>query len=295
MLANNYYDVIAIINALLEPMKIPTSLQFFRSTNTLGLILASACALLLGCGMLAEREWFASEYVRVVHSDRHCKVVDFPGEPPFANADLVESATIGIGGLGDKRADWEVIARSIAFERDGDLALVRPCDGDPSSMEFAQIEVWRTSGFTPKVQDDPLPESGTLMPPPQTTYGRRLQNIFECFEQARVTKSTITSENKQKLGGVDVTEYFSSGRYFPGYARVDRYFRPTNTGDLRLSMLHLDRPKSAWAANVYENLSAEEKPLFAESYLGCLLDRGYWLRSEDGSNKALQPTQEPRS
>lgn len=244
--------------------------------------------------MLAYREWFASEYVRVVHSDWHCKDVDRSRAPPFANADFVESATIGIGGLGDKRADWEVIARSIAFERDGDLALVRPCDGDRSSMEFAQIEVWRTKGFTPKVQDDPFPESGTLMPPPKTTYGTRLQNIFECFEQTRVTRSPMTSENKQRLGSVDATEYFSSGRYFPGYARVDSYFRPTNTGDLRLSMLHLDRPKADWAANVYESLSREEKPRFAERYLGCLFDRGYSLRSADGSNKALQPTQEPR-
>jgi hypothetical protein len=275
-------------------MKIPSSLQSFRSTNTFGLILVSASALLSGCGMLAEREWFASEYVRVVHSDRYCKDVDRSEAPPFANADLVESATIGIGGLGDKRADWEVVARSIAFERDGDLALVRPCDGNHSPMEFAQIEVWRTRGFTPKVQDDPFPESGTLMPPPQTTYGTRLQNIFECFEQARVTRSPITSENKQQLGGIDATEYFSSGRYFSGYARVDRYFRPTNTGDLRLSVLHLDRPQSAWAANVYENLSPQEKPLFAESYLGCLFDRGYSLRSANGFNKALQPSQKPR-
>jgi hypothetical protein len=273
----------------LEPMKIPSSLQSFRSTNTFGLILASACALLSGCGMLAEREWFASEHVRVAHSDRHCNDVGLSAASPFVNADLVESATIGIGGLGDKKTDWEVIARSIAFERDGDLALVRPCDGDRPSMEFAQIEVWRTRGFTPKVQDDPSPERGTLMPPPQTTYGTRLQNIFECFEQARVTRSPITSVNKKQLGAIDATEYFSSGGYFPGYARVDRYFRPTNTGDLRLSMLHLDRPQSAWAANVYENLSQEEKPLFAESYLGCLFDRGYGLRSANSSNEVLQP------
>jgi hypothetical protein len=276
-------------------MKIPSSLQSFRSTgNAFGLILALVCALLSGCGMLAEREWFASEYVRVVHSDRHCKDVDQSAASPFVNADLVESATIGIGGLGDKRADWEVIARSISFERDGDLALVRPCDGNHSSMEFAQIEVWRTRGFTPKVQDDPLPESGTLMPPSQTSYGARLQIIFECIEKARVTRVPMTPENKQKLDDVDAAEYFSSGRYFSGYTRVDRYFRPTNTGDLRLSMLHLDRPRSSWAANIYENLSPEDKPLFAERYLGCLFDRGYSLRSVDGSNKALQPTKKPR-
>ena len=186
-------------------MKIPFFLQSFRFTKTFGLILALASALLSGCGILAEREWFASEYVRVLHSDRHCKDVDRSLTPPIANVDLVESATIGIGGLGDKRADWEVIARSIAFERDGDLALVRPCDGDPSSMEFAQIEVWRTRGFTPNVQDDPFPESGTLMPPPEATYGTRLQNIFERFEQARVTRSPITSESKQQLGTLDAS------------------------------------------------------------------------------------------
>lgn len=108
-------------------MKTPSSLQSFRSTgNAFGLILVLICALLSGCGMLAEREWFASEYVRVVHSDRHCKDVDQTVASPFVNADLVETATIGIGALGAKSTDWEVIARSIAFERDGDLASVRP-------------------------------------------------------------------------------------------------------------------------------------------------------------------------
>ena len=244
--------------------------------------------------MLAEREWFASEYVRVLHSDRHCKDVDQTVASSFVDADLVETATIGIGRLVAKNTDWGVIARSMAFERDGDLASVRPCDGNSSTMEFAQIEVWRTRGFTPKVQDDPLPESGTLMPPPQTTYGTWLQNVFDCFGKARVTRDPITFDDKQKLGSVGATEYFSSGRYFSGYAKVDKYFRPTNTGDLRLSVLRLDRQRSDWASNIYENLSLKEKRSFAERYLGCLFDRGYSLRLADGSNKALQPTQKPR-
>ena len=260
------------------------SMQFRLSTApALGLILALIGTQLSGCGMLAEREWFASEYVRGVHSDRHSRDVDQSAESPFVNADLVESATMGTGRLGHKRADWEVKARSMAFERDGDLALVRPCDGDDRRFEYAQIEVWRTRGFSPMVQDDPLPENGTLMPPPQTTYGKRLRNIFDCFEQARVMRGHITPENKQRLGNVDATEYFSPGPYFTGYARIDRYFRPTRTGDLRLSMIHFDREQADWAATIYKKLSPEERQPFAERYLGCLIDRGYGLRPADGS------------
>jgi hypothetical protein len=268
-------------------MKTPPSLQSCRSTKAFGVFLASAIAMLSGCGMLAQQEWFASEYVRVVHSDRHCKDLDESAAPPFGDADLVESALIGEGILSG--ADWEAIARSIAFERDGDLAVVKPCNGNRSIVEeLAQIEVWRTRGFTPKVQDDPLPESGALMPPPQTTYGTRLQNIFECFEQAHTMRGPVSTENRQRLGNIDATGYFSSGRYFPGYARVDKYFRPTNTGDLRLSMLRLDRPRSDRAANIYQSLSPEEKQSFAERYLECLFDRGYRLRSVDGSNNAIK-------
>jgi len=260
-------------------MKISSSLQTFRSTgNAFCLMLGLLFAQISGCGLLAERERFASEYVRVVHSDRHCKDVEQSVALPFVNTDLVDSVVIGLAGPGDLRTDWEVIARSVAFERDGDIAIIRPCDG-ADQFKYAQIEVWRTRGFSPRVQDDPLPESGTLMPPPQTTYGTRLQIIFECFEKSRVSRGPITPENRKRIGSVDATEYFASGRYFAGYARVDRYFRPTNTGELRLSMLHLDRPRSAWAASIYQKLSPDEKRLFAEQYLGCLFDRGYSLWS----------------
>ena len=264
-------------------------LQFGNSFRGAGKAfgLALVCTLISGCGMLAEREWFASDYVRVVYSEQHCKDANPAAASPFVDADFVESATLGIGGLGDKRSDWQVIARSIAFERDGDLALVRPCDGDSAALEFAQIEVWRTRGFTPAVHDDPLPESGTLTPPPNTTYGSRLQDIFNCFEQARVTSSPVTNESNQRPSSVDATEYFSSGRHFPGYAKVDRYFRPTTTGDLRLSMLRLDRPRSAWAANIYETLTPEKKAVLAEQYLSCLLERGYGSSLAAASDKAL--------
>lgn len=277
-------------------MKNPSAVQSRWSTapaRALALILA--CAAISGCVSLAyEKEQFASEHVRVVHSERHCNEVDQSATPPFPNADSVGSMDIGLGRFVATRTAWEVLARQLAIERDGDLSLIMPCDGEGRALEVARIGVWRTRGFDPVVQNDDLPESGTLMAPPRTTYGARLQNIFDCLEQARVTRGPITSEKRQRLGSIDATEFFSPGPYFTGYARIDRNFRPTRTGELSLSMIHFDRAKADWAAGIYQSLSPKEKTPFAERYLACLLDRGYGWRPVVGSNKALQPTQEPR-
>lgn len=103
----------------------------------------------------------------------------------------------------------------------------------------------------------------------------RLQNIFECLEQSRVTSGSITVENKQRLGEFDATDLFNSGHYFPGYAKIDRYYRPTGTGELSLTGVLLDRAQADSAAGTYQKLSPNERTPFAERYLICLLDRGY--------------------
>ena len=276
---------------LLESMNNPSPLLSRRSTaHTFSLILGLLCATVSGCVSLGyERELFPSDNVRVIHSEKHCKDVGQSVSTQFPNADRIEIFDIGIGLLVATRTAWEVIARQLAAELDADLSLVRPCDGE-DSFQYAQIEVWRTRGFKPIVKEEYRPESGTLMAPSQTTYSDRLKNIFECFEQARVTSSPITPESKKRLGHVDATQFFSPGPYFDGYARVDKYFRPTRAGELSLAKIYSGRARAAWAAGIYRELSADERQPFAERYLICLLDRGYSWWSVDISNKALQPT-----
>jgi len=253
------------------------------STTVLGLILGLVCPMMSGCESVGpktvgQKELVPPDHVRLVHSELHCRDVDKAATPPFVNADHVETTVWGASVfLSLYGSEWGWKARQLAVERDADLSLIRPCDGE-GSFKFAQIEVWRTRGFTPPMfQDEPRPESGTLMAPSSSTYGIRLQNIFECFEQARVTSGPITTENKQRLGNVDATDLFTSDYYFPGYARIDRYYRPTRTGELSLSGILFDRPKADWAAWIYQKLSPNEKTDFAERHLICLLDRGYSL------------------
>lgn len=266
------------------------------STTALGLILGLVCTMMSGCETLGEtlgqKELVPPDHVRLMHSERHCRDVDKAAESPFPNADHVESAVMGLSLLLSlSGSEWEWTARQLAVERDADLSLIRPCDGRGAGFGFAQIEVWRTRGFTPPMlQDEPRPESGTLMAPSRTTYGTRLQNIFECFEQARVTSGPVTTENKQRQGKIDATDFFTSGRYFAGYARIDRYYRPTRTGELSLAGILFDRGKADWARGIYVRLSTEEKPHFADRYVACLLDWGYGRWPVDSSNKALQPT-----
>jgi len=242
---------------------------------TLSMILGLACAMISGCASLGyERELFPSDNIRVIHSERHCKVLDQTVTTPFPKADHIETIEYGIGRFVATRTAWEVIARQLAIELDADLALIRPCDGEVWGIQYAQIEVWRTRGFNPIVEEL-FPESGTLMAPSDTTYGTRLQNIFECFEQARVTSGSATPENKKRLGRIDATDFFSSGPHFSGYARIDQYFRPTYSGELSMSVIKFYRERADWSAGIYRELSPNEKILFAEHYIICLLDRGY--------------------
>lgn len=257
-------------------MKNPPSLLSRLSIfPALRLIVGLMCVAVSGCTSSAyERERFTSDYVRVVHSSEHCKDVDRAPTTEFQKADLVRISDHGIGRFVATRTGWEVIARQLAAELDADLALVRPCDGE-YSFKHVQIEVWRTRGFKPTAREEYSSDSGALMTPSQSTYGSQLKDIFGCFEQARVTSGPISPDNKERLGLIDATEFFASGRYFSGSPRVDNYFRPTRMGDLRLSMIYSDREKAAWAANLYRELPSDEKQRFAERYLICLLDRGY--------------------
>lgn len=253
------------------------------SITDLGLILGLVCLMMSGCESVGpktvgQKELVPPDHVRIVYSDLHCRDVDKAASSPFINADHVESIVWGASALLSLHgSEWEWKARQLAVERDADLSLIRPCDGE-RFFKYAQIEVWRTRDFTPPMfQDESRPESGTLMAPSSSTYGIRLQNIFECFEQARVTSGPITTENKQRLGNIEATDLFTPGPTFEGFARIDKYYRPTRTGRLSLSGILFDRPKADWAAWIYRKLSPNEKTDFAERYLVCLLDRGYSL------------------
>ncbi len=268
-------SVVAGVRRQIDPSALSTDRS---SSKVLGLILALVCSMMSGCQSVGRKQLVPPDHVRLLHSDLHCRNADKEGAAasPFVNADQVESAIFGASVLLSLYgSEWEWNARQLAVERDADLSLIRPCDGE-GSFKFAQIEVWRTRGFIPPtLQDKPRPESGTLMAPSGATYGMRLQNIFECFEQARVTSGPITIENKQRLHEFDATNLFTSGPYFPGYARIDRYYRPTVTGELSLTGILLYRAQADWAAGIYRELSPKEKMPFAERYLICLLDRGY--------------------
>ncbi len=242
----------------------------------LRVILCFACASISGClSMGYEEDRFATGHVRVVHSERHCKDVDQSAGSEVPNADLVVSEVNGLGYFVATKTAWEVSARQLAAERDGDISLVRPCDGKRGAFQYAQIEVWRTQGFSPIVQEEPPPQVGMLAAPPRATYGARLQNIFDCLEQPWGGVTPLSAENKARLGSVDATEFLSSGRYFPGYAKIDRYFRPTRSDALSLSMILSDRSKADLEARRYRALSPNSRSRYAEQYLICLLDRGY--------------------
>lgn len=242
----------------------------------LRVILGFACASISGCASLGyEKELFATDHVRVVHSERHCKDVEQSGQSEVPNADLVSSGLNGLGYFVATKTAWEVFARQLAAELDADVSLVRPCDGKIRAFRYAKIEIWRSRGFSPIVHEDLPPQGGTLVAPRGATYGARLQNIFDCLEQSRVVVTPLSAESKARLGSVDATEFFSSGRHFPGYAKIDRYIRPTRSDSLRLSMILYDRSKADWEAGRYSALSPESKSRHAQQYLICLLDRGY--------------------
>ena len=260
----------------------------FRQSIAVALrvILGFACASISGCVSLAyETEMFATDHVRVVHSERHCKDVEQPVGSEVPNADLVLSRVDGIGYFVATKTAWEVRARQIAAELDADISLVRPCDGNEGGLRYAQIEIWRSRGFSPIVHEDLPPQGGALAAPPGATSGAQLQNIFDCLEQSRVVVTPLSAEDKARLGSVDATEFFSSGRYFSGYAKIDRYFRPTHSDSLSLSMILSDRSKADWEAGRYRALSPESKSRHAEQYLICLLDRGYSWKVMGGGNR----------
>lgn len=233
------------------------------------LVLFAATA---GCALSGyETDSFEVANVHVVHSRQHCS----DGAYSVPDAELLDTLDLGIGRLVATDRAWEVMARQVAVELGGDLAVVSPCDGEPRTFEFAQLTVWRTPNFKPTTQEEALPQSGTLLAPSQTNSGEGLQNILDCLEESRDETNLLAPDDRERLGGVDATEFFSSDRYFPGYAKIDRYFRPTRTGDKRLSMINSGRAKADQSAMIYGKLSAEEKRHFAERYLVCLLNRGY--------------------
>lgn len=111
-----------------------------------------------GCQSVGQKQLIPPDHVRLVHSELHCRDVDRAeaATSPFLNADHVETAAFGKSVLLSLYgSEWEWQARQVAVERDADLSLIRPCDGE-DFFKFAQIEVWRTRGFTaPTLQDEP--------------------------------------------------------------------------------------------------------------------------------------------
>ena len=234
---------------------------------------------LAGCGTLSgyETEWFAPADVRVIHSQRHCKDAAAPVEQEIADAELVLSRVEGLGSLVATRRAWELQARQLATELDADIAVVRPCEGEVREWqwEVAQTEVWRTRDYEPAVREEPPVPGATFSAPEGATYGARLQHLYTCLELAEAATAQASASNRARLSGVDATEFFSSGRYFPGYAKIDRYYRPTRGDERRLSMIVSRRSFADWAAGRYLSLPPEGRLHFAEHYLVCLLDRGY--------------------
>ncbi|MCF7981580.1 MAG: hypothetical protein K9K86_06315 [Pseudomonadales bacterium] len=252
-----------------------TSLFNQSITPVLWVVLGFAFVSLSGCASLGyEKALFATDYVRVVHSERHCKDVEQSTGAEVPNADLVLSRVDGLGYFVATKTAWEVRARQLAAELDADISLVRPC-GREGGLQYAQIQVWRSRGFSPIVQEETPPREGTLSAPSRATYGARLQNIFACLERSRAVVTLISAKNKVRLGKVDATEFFSSDAYFPGYAKIDRYFQPTRADTLTLSMILSDRYRADWEAERYLALSPKSRSLHAEQYLICLLDHGY--------------------
>jgi hypothetical protein len=260
-----------------------SSIAFARSV-TLGLV----CASLSGCGALQasyETEHFATDDVRVVystaHSDWRCVDLEWSVESEVSNADRVTSSVDGLGTSVATVTAWTIKARQLAAELDGDISYVRLCEEDYPRLlgmvkvfQFALLQVWRSKGFKPTVHEEPALQGITLAAPPGATYGARLLDIFECLEKSH-GETPLNTGNKARLGSADTTEFFTSGRYFPGYARIDRSFRPTRSGALSLSMIESNRFRAAHEAGVYLSYPPESRRLHADQYLICLLGRGY--------------------
>jgi len=233
-----------------------------------------------GCSFLGYKEWFPSNNIRVIYTEQQCRDVDESATTRFENADHIYTTNWGISRFYSTNENWDIIARQLAAELDGDLTLISPCDKySRTSFENKQLDVWRTHGYKPQIVEEYRPDSGTLIPPSGSTNGSRLTDIFECFEQARVTTGPISPENMKRLENTNATEFFAPGPYFSAYMRVDKHFRPTRTGDLSLSMIYSDRAKAAWAADYYRKLPVDEKQLFADRHLLCLINRGYQIPS----------------
>ncbi|HEY5790910.1 MAG TPA: hypothetical protein VIX81_09815, partial [Gammaproteobacteria bacterium] len=236
-----------------------------------GLVVTCVTAWLAGCAVLGyEKAFFATADVRLVHSDIHCNAT----AAGLADAELVVSRLDGIGRLAATRAAWEFRARQLATELGGDVAVMRPCTGEYTAMEFKQIEVWRTQGYAPTVHEEPAPPGMTLTAPPGAGYATRLQHVDACLEHAYAARVPPPHAERARLPAGDLTAFFSSGRHFPGYAQLDRHYQPTRAigpslseplrDDVpRLSMTLARRDFADWAAGRYLALPPEGRAHFA--------------------------------
>ena len=252
-----------------------------------GLVLGCVCLLHAGCATLYEKEWFATADVRVIHSERHCRDSATPAGSETAGAERVLSQDRGIGRLAASRTSWEVLARQLATENDGDRAVIRPCDGPAGLVEESvQIEIWRTRGYTPRVVEEPPAPGIAFHAPPGASYGTRLKTIYGCLEEVAELPAPLSAGDRARLPGVDATEFFASDRHFPGYAKIDWHFRPSRASKPTwsdpqhvhargLSMTETRRDLAGWAARRYLDSAPQERRWYAERYLLCLIDHGF--------------------
>ncbi len=149
-------------------------------------------------------------------------------------------------------------------------------------MQYAQIQVWRTRGFSPIVQEEPPPQAGTLAAPLRATWCA-VAKLFDCLGQFRGSGHTAIGRKQSAPGWCRRDGIFSlPGRHFAGYAKIDRYYRPTRSDELgRLSMIQSDRIRADREAGRYHALSPNSRSRYAEQYLICLLDRGYSWQAID--------------
>jgi hypothetical protein len=173
--------------------------------------------------------------VRVIHSDRtasgekgHYAYASQGEEPNVRDtADLVvtENWSIGIAYRSRETIEW--MGKDLAFRNESDIVVIRPSDALDRVVWKLRAEVWRTKGYTQRIEDD-VPKPGTtLIPPPSMTYKIRVQNIEECaWEAGRLHSQALTEQDVALIAGRDTAAFV----VWPGYARRDAFWRPTQLG-----------------------------------------------------------------
>jgi hypothetical protein len=249
------------------------------------ILLIVAGSTLTGCSILRdsyETERFSVGSVKVINPGHHCKDAKELRGLDVENAELVTSRVHGLGRFVATDTAWNVLARQLATEVDGDIAVIRPCGGKHIASDDRQVEIWRTRGYKPTVKEQPPTPGVTLGAPAGSSYGMRLNDVHSCLEHAQTRIAGLSANEQARLPKLNAVEFFSSGRHFAGYAKIDRHYRPTRSESetpnaMRLSMTLSRRSDADRSAEIFSSSTQQGQLLFAERYLGCLFSRGYRL------------------